>query len=60
MSLTEDIKDFALDFGYSRVGVTTADPFPGYIAELRARQDMYAFYINRSPPHHSKARNPEV
>ena len=48
MSLTEDIKDFALDLGYSRVGITTADPFPGYIAELRARQDMYAFYINRS------------
>ena len=47
MSLTEDIKDFALDLGYSRVGITTADPFPGYIAELKARQDMYAFYINR-------------
>ena len=47
MSLTEDIKDFALDLGYSRVGITTADPFPGYISELRARQDMYAFYINR-------------
>ena len=28
MSLTEDIKDFALDLGYSRVGITTADPFP--------------------------------
>jgi len=48
MSLTEDIKDFALDLGYSRVGITTADPFPGYIAELKARQDMYAFYINHS------------
>ena len=47
MSLSEDIKDFALDLGYSRVGVTTAEPFPGYIAELRARQDMYAFYVNR-------------
>ena len=47
MSLTEDIKDFALDLDYSRVGITTADSFPGYIAELKARQDMYAFYINR-------------
>ncbi len=47
MSLTEDIKDFALDLGYSRVGITTADPFPEYIAELKARQDMYSFYINR-------------
>jgi epoxyqueuosine reductase len=47
MSLTEDIKDFALDLGYSRVGITNADPFPGYIAELRARQDMYAFYVDR-------------
>ena len=47
MSLTEDIKDFALDLGYSRVGITTADPFPGYVAELRARHDMYAFYIDR-------------
>ena len=27
MSLTTDIKEFALDLGYSRVGVTTADPF---------------------------------
>jgi epoxyqueuosine reductase len=47
MSLSRDIKDFALDLGYSRVGITTADPFPGYIAELRARQDMYSFYVNR-------------
>lgn len=47
MSLTEDIKDFALDLGYSRVGITTADPFPGYITELTGRQDMYDFYVNR-------------
>ncbi len=47
MSLTEDIKDFALDLGYSRVGITTTDPFPGYIAEIKSRQEMYDFYINR-------------
>ena len=47
MSLTQDIKDFALDLGYSRVGVTSAAPFPGYIAELKARAEMYDFYVNR-------------
>jgi epoxyqueuosine reductase len=47
MSLTEDIKDFSLDLGFSRVGVTTSDPFPDYIAEIKARKDMYDFYINR-------------
>ncbi len=45
MSLTEDIKEFALDLGYSRAGVTTADGFPTYIAELNARRDMYNWYI---------------
>ena len=45
MSLTEDIKDFALDLGYSRVGITTADSFPGYIAELESRRGMYDWYI---------------
>ena len=54
MSLTEDIKDFALDLGYSRVGVTTADPFPGYIADLKARHEMYSFYIDR--PTHTQRR----
>ena len=34
MSLTEDIKDCALNLGYSKVGITTADSFPGYIDEL--------------------------
>ena len=45
MSLTQDIKDYALDLGYSRVGVTTAAAFDGYVEELRARADMYAFHI---------------
>jgi epoxyqueuosine reductase QueG len=30
MLLTEEIKRYALDLGYSRVGITTADPFPMY------------------------------
>ena len=46
MSLSEDIKDFALDLGYSRVGITTADGFPEYAAELKARHDMYSFYLD--------------
>ena len=45
MSLSEDIKDFGLDLGYSKVGITTADGFPDYITELNSRRDMYAWYI---------------
>jgi len=45
MSLTEDIEDFALDLGYSRLGITTADSFPTYIAELESRRHMYDWYI---------------
>ena len=45
MSLSEDIKDFGLDLGYSKVGITTADSFPDYIAELNSRRDMYDWYI---------------
>ncbi len=45
MSLSEDIKDFALDLGYSKVGITTADGFLGHVAELKSRYDQYRFYI---------------
>ncbi len=45
MSLTQDIKDFALDLGYSKVGFTTADGFPDYIEELESRRESYAFFI---------------
>ncbi len=45
MSLSEDIKDFALDLGYSKAGITTADGFPDYVAELNSRHEMYAWYI---------------
>jgi len=45
MSLSEDIKDFGLDLGYSKVGITTADSFPTYIEELNSRRDMYGWYI---------------
>ncbi len=51
MSLSEEIKDFALDLGYSKVGITTAHGFPDYAAELNSRYDMYAWYIEgRSQP----------
>ncbi len=45
MSLSENIKDFGLDLGYSKVGITTADSFPSYIEDLKDRYDMYAWYI---------------
>lgn len=45
MSLSENIKDFGLDLGYSKVGITTADGFPDYIAELSSRYDMYTWYM---------------
>lgn len=57
MSLSEDIKDFALDLGYSKVGITTADNFPKYIADLKSRHKMYSFYIER-PTQPLKGANP--
>lgn len=44
MSLTEDIKDFALDLGYSKVGITSADDFADYVQEVNSRYDMYAWF----------------
>ena len=46
MSLTEDIKTYALDLGYSRAGITSAEGFPDYAAELQLRYDMYRWYID--------------
>jgi epoxyqueuosine reductase len=45
MSLTQDIKDFALDIGYSRVGITTADSFTDHIEEVLSRGEIYDFYV---------------
>lgn len=44
MSLTHDVKDYALDLGYSKVGITSADPFSDHVAELESRGDTYSFY----------------
>ncbi|SFM28873.1 epoxyqueuosine reductase [Pelosinus propionicus] len=45
MSLTKKIKEFALDLGYSRVGITTADRFSDHVAILQDRGPMYDFLV---------------
>ena len=45
MSLTSDIREFALDLGFSRVGITTADSFEDHRAVMAARKDDYPFYF---------------
>jgi len=45
MALSADIKDFGLDLGYSKVGITSADPFPEYSTELKSRHQMYSWFI---------------
>jgi epoxyqueuosine reductase len=45
VSLTQDIKEYALDLGYSEVGITTAEGFPGYIEDLKFRHQMYTWYL---------------
>jgi epoxyqueuosine reductase len=45
MSLTQDIKDFALDVGYSQVGITSADNFSDHIDSVLSRGAIYDFYI---------------
>lgn len=45
MSLTMDIKAYALDIGYNRVGMTSADPFSDHIREVQSRGAIYDFYV---------------
>ena len=45
MSLTTDIKDFALDIGYNRVGITSAESFSDHIDEVQSRGAIYDFYV---------------
>ncbi len=45
MSLTQDIKDFALDLGYAQVGITPADDFTDHINEVESRGSRYDFYV---------------
>jgi epoxyqueuosine reductase len=45
MSLTKDIKNFALDIGYNHVGITSADNFSDHIEEVQSRGAFYDFYV---------------
>jgi len=45
MSLTDEIRSYALDLGYSRVGVTTAEPFPLYAEALKERAEDYDWAV---------------
>jgi len=56
MSLTNDIKDFVLDLGYSKVGITTADPFSQLITSLDERSEDYVNFpglSNYADPHNA-------
>ena len=45
MSLTKDIKDFALDIGYSHVGITSSEDFIDFVDEVQSRGSIYDFYV---------------
>lgn len=44
MTLTEDIKAYALDIGYTHVGITPADSFTDHVEEVESRKEIYDFY----------------
>ncbi len=45
MTLARQIKEYGLDIGFSRVGVTDAEDFSDYAAELLSRGDYYDFHL---------------
>ncbi|MEN6462570.1 MAG: hypothetical protein ABFC94_14535 [Syntrophomonas sp.] len=45
MSLSQQIKEYALSIGYDYVGIINADGFPGYLEDLEDRYEMYQFAI---------------
>ena len=47
MSLSTDLREYALSLGYDRVGFTTADRFDLYEEELLKRLDMYSWATGR-------------
>jgi epoxyqueuosine reductase len=59
MSLTQDIKDFALDIGYNHVGITSADGFSDHINEVQSRGATYDFYVE-DPRHFLKGAEPKT
>lgn len=44
MSLTSEIREFALDLGYSKVGIVPYDGFPEYERELASRGEKYEWF----------------
>ena len=38
---SKDIKEYGLSIGYSKVGITSADGFPGYVDEVLSRGEKY-------------------
>jgi hypothetical protein len=46
MSLTKEIRNYALDLGYSRVGITTAEPFPLFARALKERLEDYDWAVD--------------
>jgi len=45
MSLADQIKEYALDIGYSKVGIIPADSFSEYLADITNRSEMYSFFL---------------
>jgi epoxyqueuosine reductase len=45
VSLTSDIKEYALDIGYNHVGITSSDDFADHIEEVISRGPIYDFYL---------------
>ncbi len=43
MTLTREIKEFALDLGNRKVGIIAAKNFPGYINKVKSRGKIYDF-----------------
>lgn len=59
MSISASIKDFALDLGFSAVGITTAEPFPQFTEALMSRKEQYRFFLDRprkAPPEDPRPR----
>jgi epoxyqueuosine reductase len=49
-ALTERIKQFALNQGYAKVGITPAENFTEWIEEIQTRgEDKYSFLIKNNP-----------
>jgi len=49
MSLSSDIKEYALSIGFHRVGFTTLDKFPIYEEELARRRKTYEWRLEKTP-----------